>query len=116
MPAIQAPLFGLDVPAPYQGDNPTARASSATGAVYALTGRRGKTATYCQILKNHGPISDQEVAGLTKWSLSSVNSIRGTLLKLAREQGKEPPIVAEGIDVQTWDDGRTTQRTKWRLR
>jgi hypothetical protein len=61
---------------PISGKTPISRHASFTGAREAVHGRGEKQKTYAQILRNHGPMSDQDVAALTRWPLSSVNSIR----------------------------------------
>lgn len=108
MPHLELPLFDDVPPVPHQGRSDVSRTASFSGALVARATRKGKTATYLQILRNHGPISDQDVAALTKWSLSSVNSIRGSLA--------DGMVIARGVDVQTWDDGKQTKRTQWGLR
>lgn len=107
MPHLDLPLFDDAPKVPYQGSSAESRAASFSGAMAARETRKGKTATYLQILRNHGPMTDQDVAGLRQWSLSSVNSIRGSLPK--------GTIIARGAEFQTWDDGKTTRRTQWGL-
>lgn len=75
---------------PINGKTPQSKHASYTGAREAQKGRGAKQATYAQILRNHGPLSDQDVAALTKWPLSSVNSIRDSFGGQITAQGLEP--------------------------
>lgn len=81
---------GFDFELPFHGKTPQSKHASWTGAREAQKTRGEKRATYAQILRNHGPISDQDVAGLTTWPLSSVNSIRDSFGEQVTAQGLEP--------------------------
>lgn len=86
---------------PFSGSTPAARHASWTGAQHATKTRGEKQATYAQILRNHGPMTDQDVAALTTWPLSSVNSIRDSFGDRVIPCGHEPSPF-----------GRA-QRTRW---
>ncbi len=94
----------LNFDAPVSGRSVQARHASWTGAREAQVRRGEKQATYAQILRNHGPMTDQDVAALTKWPLSSVNSIRDSF-------GDQ--IVAQGLEPSPF--GRA-KRTQWGFR
>ena len=115
MPHVSAPLLDLVDPAPYQGNTALSRASSASGAVFSLEGRRAKTKRYLELLAFMGPTSDHGIAHVTGWPLASVNSIRCTVLKQAWKAEQPPPIVPGGVETVVRAGGRQTTRTKWRL-
>lgn len=116
MPHLSAPLFDLPDEIPYQGHSVEAQQASASGAVFSLEGRKAKTKRYLELLRFLGPVTDQQVQQLTYWPLSTVNSIRGTILKQAREAGLPAPIVPAGSeDVPRGLRGKKTTRTRWRL-
>lgn len=94
----------LNFDAPHQGRTLQSRHASWTGAREAQRTRGEKVQTYAQILRNHGPMTDQDVAALTKWPLSSVNSIRDSFGEQITAQGLEPSPF-----------GRA-KRTKWGFR
>ena len=87
---------------PFQGNTPQSKHASWTGAKAAARTKRGKTARYLELLREHGPISDQAMAALTGWALSSCNSIR---------HGVRDQVVADGFET-----AGAAKRTKWRLR
>lgn len=116
MPQLSAPLFDQADEVPYQGRTVESRATSASGAACALDGRKDKTARYLALLTAWGSLTDQRVAELTGWPLSSVNSIRGGILKRAREKQLPAPIVPAGVqEVPRGNRGKKTTRTKWKL-
>ncbi len=101
---------------PIAGRTPESRDASASGARQAVKTWGVKVSEYLQILANGGPISDHAAAALMKCGLSSICSIRNGLIDRAEERGEPAPIVPDGFDLETWADGGTTKRTKWRLR
>lgn len=116
MSDLSAPLFGFDEPVPYQGRTVESRAASVSGAACVLEGRKDKTARYLALLKAWGALTDHRVAELTGWPLSSVNSIRGTLIEDAAVRELPAPIVPAGHqEIARGNRARKTVRTKWRL-
>jgi hypothetical protein len=75
---------------PFRGRTSQSRHASYTGAVHAQRTRGEKQQTYAQILRNHGPMTDQDVAALTRWPLSSVNSTRDSFGDQVVPMGFEP--------------------------
>lgn len=96
----------IDEGLPFEGAIAVSRHASYTGAKAAAKRRRVKTEQYMALLEAHGALSDQAVAALTGWGLSSVNSIRNAITELV-----EP----EGFDTQQVGQ-KHTRRTRWRLR
>lgn len=95
-----------EVGLPFSGNALEARHASYTGARAAEVRRAGKTKAYLALLASHGALSDQAVAALTNWPLSSVNSIRNGVGELIRPYGFDEAHVGS----------RITRRTRWRLR
>lgn len=91
---------------PINGKEPTTRHASSTGARHAVHMWGVKQSAYLQLLNTGGSLTDNEVAALLKWPLSSVCSIRNSLLD---------KVETDGFETATWDGGRTTRRTRWRL-
>lgn len=92
---------------PVNGTSPESRHASWTGARVAVHTWGQKQSEYLQLLNAGGSMTDNEVAALVKWPLSSVCSIRNSLM--AR-------VETDGFETATWDGGRTTRRTRWRLK
>ena len=92
---------------PFQGTATTARHASYTGARYAVVNWGVKQALLLALLAGGESFTDIQIAAVLGWPLSSVNSIRNSL------SGSVEP---EGFETVTWSEGRTTRRTKWRLR
>ena len=112
MPQLPMPLF--DAPVPFNGNTPAARHASFTGAVVSAPTRGEKTSAYLQLLKHHGPLTDHQVAAITKWPLSSVNSIRNGIIDAGRLR-HELVIEKQGFDQADWGDGKVTRRVQWGL-
>jgi hypothetical protein len=102
MAEISLPLFDEPLPTYYQGRTDTSRRASRSGAVHALKGRGEKVATYLQLLRNHGPMTDQDVAAITRWPLASVNSIRASLGDQIVECGDVPSPVRGWVTRTRW--------------
>lgn len=100
---------------PWQGKTQQSAHASYTGARQAVKTYGAKVSEYLQILANGGPISDHAAAALMQCGLSSICSIRNSLIDRALAEGHEPPIVPDGFDAQEWADGGVTRRTRWRL-
>ncbi len=96
----------LDSGLPFSGSIAITRHASYTGAKAAEQVRAGKTREYLALLKVHGALSDQAVAALTGWGLSSVNSIRNGVAELVEADGYESQIVGS----------KATKRTRWRVK
>lgn len=94
-------------PVPFSGRTRETRHASYTGAVHATLARGEKVAALLQLVRNHGPITMQEIAGVTGWPISSVCS----LLDAVRDE-----LETDGFERVEWSDGRTTKRTRWRVR
>ncbi len=117
MPRLSSPLLDLCDPVHYQGNTPESKASSLSGAEYALVSRKAKTDDYKRALRLHGKLTDHQAAAILNVGLSSINSIRNGLNERAEEAGLPAAVVADG--VQTLPRGghkRLTQRTYWKLR
>ena len=85
-----------------------ARHNSATGAQYAAQRRGELTEQYTRLLRNLGPASDHEAAGMLGVGLSSINSTRAKLgVRVVEATGHD--------EVRHWPNGRLTRRTRWRL-
>ncbi len=88
---------------PWTGAEPASQHASWTGAKAAEPTRAAKTKRYVELLKRHGSLTDQQVATITGWPLSSVNSIRNGLGDL---------VVVEGFESQVCGS-RQTKRIRW---
>lgn len=75
---------------PFSGNTMAACHASWTGAREGSKNLARKCGVYAQLLTNHGPLSDQDVAAITKWPLSSVNSIRALFGEQVGPKGHEP--------------------------
>jgi hypothetical protein len=109
--AFAAPLADVQqvgpTGAPHQGSSQLPAHASYTGAVLANKGRGEKVEALRQLLTHHGPLTLNECAVITGWPLSSICSLKSAL-------GDQ--VVAVDLETQTWDDGRTTRRTRWGIR
>lgn len=92
---------------PINGRTPETREASRTGARVAVHTWGVKQSAYLQLLNAGGALTDNEAAALLMWPLSSVCSIRNSLLA---------HVQTDGFETAVWDEGRTTRRTRWRLR
>lgn len=75
---------------PFAGNYEASRHSSWTGAREASKNLAAKQGVYAQLLTNHGPMSDQTVAAVAGWPLSSVNSTRNSFGDQVVPKGHEP--------------------------
>jgi hypothetical protein len=94
-------------PVPFQGEGPLPTHASYTGAVLARRGRGEKVEALRQLLTHHGPLTLNECSVITGWPLSSICSLKAALGDL---------VIAVDLETQSWDDGRTTRRTRWAIR
>jgi len=94
---------------PFQGSTPASAHASYTGARQAVKTHGEKVSAYLQLLTNAGALTDHEAAALMHCGLSSICSIRNSLI----EQGT--PIAPDGFNEQAWADGGRTKRTRWKL-
>lgn len=92
---------------PFSGETKVAAHSSHTGAVHATKARGEKVEALRQLLRNHGPLTFNEIAAITGWPISSVCSLKSAIKHEVQE---------DGFDEQRWGDGTTTRRTRWRLK
>ena len=114
MPDLTLPLFADDA-IPYQGKTADARAAGRSGAALAIESRAEKTRKYLELLKFHGPFTDQDAAKRLNLPLASINSIRGGMISRAAKAKQIPPIVAAGTVKVSFGHQRFTYRTLWRL-
>lgn len=91
--------------APFQGSCATAIQASKSGAVYATKARSAKIQALLQLWKE--PRTMNEIQAITQWPLSSVCSLKDCIAD---------QLVAVDQETVTWDDGRTTQRTRWSVK
>ena len=103
---MQQPEFAWT--APINGRTPRSRHASYTGSVYVSRALGERVSAVKQLLQNHGPISDQSIAGLLKIALSSVNSCRACLVR----QGYQ--IIEVDFEEVQWSSG-TTRRARRQL-
>ena len=99
----------IDTPAPaipFRGKTPATRHASWTGARQAVHTWAQKQSAYLQLLGAGGALTDNEAAALLRWPLSSVCSVRNAVIA---------EVTTDGFETVTWDGGRTTKRTRWRL-
>lgn len=117
MPHVsKLPLFdGDDTSAPFRGTTPESRAASRSGAVLALTSRKGRIARYRELLTTNGPLTDHDAAALLRMPLASINATRGSILKAAKDKGLAVPIVAAGNVKVGFGFQRFSYRTLWKL-
>jgi len=94
---------------PFRGKTVQSRHASWTGTRQALKTYGEKVSAYLQLLTNAGALTDHEAAALMHCGLSSICSIRNSLI----EQGT--PIAPDGFNEQAWADGGRTKRTRWKL-
>jgi hypothetical protein len=100
---------------PYQGLTPDATKASLSGAQLAAASRAVKTAAYLELLKFHGPLTDHDAAKRLGVGLSTINSVRGTLISRAARKRELPPVVAAGTVKITFGYQRFSYRTLWRI-
>ncbi len=94
--------------APISGRSARSRHASWTGSQYVSRALGERVAAVKQLLQNHGPITDHDIAALVPCSLSSVNSCRACLVR----QGYR--IIEVDFETVTWDSG-TTKRARRQL-
>jgi len=97
------------------GKTPESRQASLSGARAARVDRQQKTASYIALLRQHGKLTDHQAAKYLGCGLSSINSIRGGILKRAREKGEPMPIIPAGTVKQSWGHQQFSYRTLWAL-
>ena len=104
MPALSLPLFDAGDPTFYRGSTARTRATSASGAIAALTDRRRKIDAVRRAWRQ--PHTLNEIAQITGFGLSSVCSLKKCL---------ERELVEVDDVERLWADGRVTRRTRWQL-
>lgn len=104
MPAVSLPLFDQADPAFYRGSTARSKATSASGAVAALTDRRRKIDAVRRVWVQ--PRTIQEVASITGFAVASICSIKKCI---------DGELVEVGEVEKFWADGRVTRRTQWQL-
>ena len=104
MPALSLPLFDQPDPAFYRGSTARTRATSASGAVAALTDRTRKIDAVRRAWAK--PRTIQDVAAITGFAIGSVCSLKKCI---------EAELVEVGDVEKLWADGRVTRRTQWQL-
>lgn len=115
-PSLSAPLFDLPDEVPFQGNSVEARHASASGAACVLAGRKDQTGAYVALLQAWGALTDHRAAELLGVPLSSINSMRCTVIAAALEREQPAPIVPDGYqEIARGSRARKTVRTKWRL-
>lgn len=110
MSAAQPRLWDAECPLPVAPSRSVrARHASATGAQYAARQRGALTLRYLRLLREVGPVSDHEAAGMLGVGLSSINSTR------ARLGARVVAASAERDQLMHWPGGGVTRRTRWQL-
>jgi hypothetical protein len=107
--------IAIDWTAPISGNTPQSRHASWTGARHATRSMGAKMQALLQLLEHHGAKTDQEIAQITGWPLSSVCSSRNNLVRYAEMYGGFQ-IVPDGFDTMEWGPGDVTRRTRWVVR
>lgn len=102
--------------AAFQGNTVKSRHASWTGAVKTLETRTWKRQAYEQLIRNHGPMTDNEAATVLGWPLSSVCSTRNGILELAKKRGEPAPFEPVDFETVAWGDGKSTKRARWGVR
>ena len=100
----------------FQGKTTKARHAGWIGARKALETRTWKRQAYEQLIRNHGPMTDNEAATVLGWPLSSVCSTRNGILELAKHRGEPAPFQPIDFEIVRWGEGKTTKRAGWGLR
>lgn len=100
----------LDFSLPINGTSPRSRHHSRSGAEYAAPDRPSLTCDYLQLLRVCGPLSDQSAARMLGRETCSLNSTRGALVQagVVEDSGED--------EIHVFANGKTTTRTKWRLK
>ena len=111
MPTAQRFDFDAPVvngsPIPFRGSRTATRHASWTGARAVVHTWAAKQSAYLQLLEAGGALTDNDAAALLKWPLSSVCSTRNGVIDR---------LETDGFELKTWDDQRTTRRTRWRIK
>lgn len=92
---------------PVNGTTSAARHASWTGAVHAMEHRGEKVRALRALFESRGPLTLQQAAEMTGWPLSSICSLKAAL-------GDD--LEADGYEVTRWGHGKTTKRTRWRVK
>lgn len=111
---VQRPEQAPPLP-PFAGATPAAKHASYTGAKHAGKTWTTKQATYLQLLRTAGPVTDQEAAVRLTWPLASVNSVRNGIGKWCKRHQKPEPFTTDGFEEHEWANGDITKRAKWTL-
>lgn len=73
----------------------------------ALVGRGQKIVALRQLIDHHGPFTLNECASITGWPLSSICSLKDAI---------KDELERDGYQIIDWGEGRTTQRTRWKIK
>lgn len=96
-----------EVRPPFRGSNTQTAHASWTGARAVVHTWAAKQSAYLQLLAAGGSLTDNEAAALLRWPLSSVCSTRNAVIER---------LETDGFDLQDWGEGKTTRRTRWRIK
>jgi hypothetical protein len=96
---MQQPEFSWT--APINGTTPRSRHASYSGSRHVSRALGERVSAVKQLLQNHGPISDHDIASVLKIGLSSVNSCRHALMR----QGYQ--IIEVDFEEVQWSSGKT---------
>jgi hypothetical protein len=100
--------LGINFTAPISGRTARSRHASWTGSRHVSRSLGERVSAVKQLLQNHGPITDHDIAALVPCSLSSVNSCRACLVR----QGYR--IIEVDFEEVQWASG-TTKRARRQL-
>ncbi len=96
-----------DTALPISGRTRAARHASASGAMVAARGRGALSVAYVKLLRECGPLSDEQAARALGRRLSSICSTRDGVGELVEPSGE--------WEIVVWPNGRSSRRVKWRL-
>lgn len=107
-------------PPPIASGSASSRHASASGAAAVVKVWAERQSAYLQLLRAGKALTDHEAAALLDWQLCSVNSVRNSIDRARRRQGKPALITFDGYDLHELKDveGRVlevTKRKRWTL-
>lgn len=113
---METPWLDFDAPPslPVSGKTPESRDASRSGARFASLSRKRLTADYLDLLRSHGPLTDQDAAVRLTCGLSSINSVRAGIQKSATKTGIN--VVAHQVVAIRRAGWPTRYRTQWSLK